>query len=257
MEIAQTNEMKLEKKPIVMAVSLDARLKKMYTNEERDELLDDIKEQLEAYEQLKKDHNKRGQEHKQLENDYELLKDHFKFYKDTLESATNHNKILENQVIRDNLTGLYNKRHLDDEIKFYTKYAERDGRPFSLLVFDVDNFKEINDKYGHSKGDVVLKSVSDTVKKNIDERDLAFRYGGDEFVVLCPDTKESDAEKLADRLCKAVNKKSTGVSIKMGVSEYNKNSEVPIFDRADGLLYLAKALGKDCYVTESFAKTLR
>ncbi|GAF68652.1 unnamed protein product [marine sediment metagenome] len=262
METTQNSPERMDRvSSLLEGVSLDDILAKNTTNEELKETLNILKKRLDEYEQLKYKHNELGQAYAQSKKDYATLKDVFDSFQQLYKEEHKHSRKLEDQVICDDLTGVYNQRHLlKNEIPLHIKYALRDKRPFSLIVFDVDNFKAVNDSRGHSKGDSLLKEVAAVMRKNIAERDIAFRYGGDEFVVLCPDTSESEAEVLADRLCKTLKsetiKKNLRVSVSMGISQYDAKNKLHIFDCADKNMYLAKNLGRGCYVTDSFAKTL-
>lgn len=107
---------------------------------------------------------------------------------------------LESLVLRDELTGLYNRRYMTDRLDKEISLCRRHGRRFSVIYLDLDGFKQVNDRFGHSAGDRVLREVGDWLKVNVRFEDLPARMSGDEFVVLLPDTGPSDAANLVIRL---------------------------------------------------------
>ncbi|MCX8193818.1 MAG: GGDEF domain-containing protein [Candidatus Pacearchaeota archaeon] len=100
----------------------------------------------------------------------------------------------------DTKTQLYNYRYFNSSLKHELAISERYGRPLSLMLIDIDDFKKINDAHGYLRGDEILQLVATIIKSNIRETDIAARFGGEEFVVLMPETKEEEAEKMAERL---------------------------------------------------------
>ena len=106
----------------------------------------------------------------------------------------------ERLATRDSLTGLANRRLFDESLQREVARAQRLGTPVSLLVFDVDHFKQVNDTYGHQTGDAVLREVADALVANTKNYDVAARYGGDEFVVLLPGCNRDDAIRVAERV---------------------------------------------------------
>lgn len=159
------------------------------------------------------------------------------------------------QSIRDALTGLYNRRYLDDILPREIARAERNGQTLSLLLFDVDHFKTFNDVHGHEAGDVVLKSVADVVQGNIRESDIACRHGGEEFVIILPDTPlqaaQARAESLRDQVARMqtlLNGSELGViTISVGVAAFplHGNSDSALIKAADQAMYQAKQLGRN------------
>lgn len=145
-------------------------------------------------------------------------------------------KELEKLSITDSLTNLYNQRHFYKSIEMETAKVNRYSHKLSLLLFDIDNFKHFNDTFGHVEGDSVLTRFGCILLKNIRKTDLAFRYGGDEFLVLLPETDEIEAKKMADRICEEY-----CLSVSVGISEYQKNESINSFmNRVDSLMYKDK-----------------
>ena len=148
---------------------------------------------------------------------------------------------------RDYLTGLLNRRFLDSELKKQLASTYRNSHNFfSVIMFDIDNFKFFNDVYGHNAGDVVLKALGGIVSKSVRGSDVAFRYGGEEFLVLLPNTSKTDALDVAYRLNRQVaNTKVTfvdergmehkkPVSVSVGVVEINQESPIWLLYRVGG-----------------------
>lgn len=153
-------------------------------------------------------------------------------------------------AIYDTLTKIYNRNYF--ELKFSEEVirSKREGTAFSLIMMDLDNFKEINDKYGHKFGDEILVKVVDVVKKRLRKSDFFFRWGGDEFILLLPNTDINGAEILTNKLRKIINQIEVGgikVSASFGVIEF-KGAEIDkesLFKKLDEALYKAKQLGKN------------
>jgi diguanylate cyclase (GGDEF)-like protein len=154
----------------------------------------------------------------------------------------------------DALTGVCNRRYLEDRIKEELARQKRYQRPLSIMIFDIDCFKEINDTYGHQCGDFILTSVVSTVRSSLREVDILARYGGDEFCCVLPDTPLSATHLLADRIRRDVmkseyvfddNKIAVTVSIGIsGVDKATENSDA-LFKKADDALYDAKRAGRN------------
>ncbi|WP_024460360.1 GGDEF domain-containing protein [Marinimicrobium sp. LS-A18] len=153
----------------------------------------------------------------------------------------------------DALTGLGNRAALDTALHRELRLAERCGSEFSLLLVDVDHFKQINDRWGHSRGDQVLREVGKAISHACRETDLVYRYGGEEFVVLLSGTDANGARIFAERLRHAVqtwvsDRERLSVTVSIGVSTRKPEGETSIhslFDRADQALYRAKAQGRN------------
>jgi len=156
----------------------------------------------------------------------------------------------------DSLTGVYNRRFLKDFSRKYMKDVKREEDKLSMLLIDIDNFKIKNDTYGHKTGDKIIKKLISIIKKIVRDNDLIIRYGGDEFIVLLPNTNIINARKVGEKLVSYINQinqlesKEQLFTITIGTSEYkssDKNIE-NIIHRADESLYKAKDLGKNCVV---------
>jgi len=159
--------------------------------------------------------------------------------------------------ITDNLTGLFNSRHFYDELKSEIARTMRYGRPLSLMVVDVDNFKRLNDAYGHLEGDRVLGNLAEVIRNCLRAGDSAYRLGGDEFVVLLPETELGRAELVAERLremfaalqLNPTEQLSVHCSVSIGVTRYEQCEEFTTFvQRADSGAYQAKHQGRNCVV---------
>lgn len=156
--------------------------------------------------------------------------------------------------ITDSLTGLYNSRHFYGQIQVEMERAQRYGHPLALMLLDVDNFKQFNDRYGHLEGDRVLSGLAQVIRDCIRLSDSAYRYGGEEFVALLPETGSEEALHVAERLRSAFEQKifspagngAVNMTISIGVSSYLPGDEVKGFiRRADEGTYEAKRQGKN------------
>lgn len=153
----------------------------------------------------------------------------------------------------DTLTGLFNRAALDRDLSREIAKAARSGKPLSVAMIDADRFKIVNDTYGHAFGDVVLGKLAERFLESLRPSDLLYRYGGEEFLVLLPDTPQDQAqivlERLRKRACAApISKGSIEVtqSVSVGIAMHIKNeSPVALVSRADEALYSAKAQGRN------------
>lgn len=157
---------------------------------------------------------------------------------------------LEISAIQDPLTNLYNRIHLSACIAKEIKSFSRSKYPFSILFIDIDEFKTINDNFGHTVGDHILKSFADLLSNILREDDIAFRYGGEEFVVLAKYTAVSQAYKLAERIRKKIEihdfHTKFSITISLGVHEYKEgDTHDDIINYADNMMYQAKSLGRN------------
>jgi len=175
----------------------------------------------------------------------------------------------EDLAMTDSLTGLYNRRYFIETLKNEMAQAKRANSPLSLISFDIDFFKAVNDSYGHLAGDEVLRDLGKLIKSSTREGDVACRFGGEEFMILLPDTHISDdvggnrdkgAKALAERLresvkskikIKGVKEEDNKIAISVGVVMWDeKESLLSLFDRVDKLMYEAKEGGRDKVVTQ-------
>ena len=149
----------------------------------------------------------------------------------------------------DALTGLHNRRYFHETLAREVARAHRYGRQLALVVFDLDDFKAINDRIGHLAGDSVLAETAERVKDVVRSADVACRVGGDEFAVLLPESVASDADQLYHRLLGAVGSRPVGqagrLSVSAGIAELRDDDDpTSFFERADEALYRAKERGK-------------
>lgn len=158
--------------------------------------------------------------------------------------------------VTDSLTGLFNRRHLHELLQIEIDRCERYKRALALMILDCDDFKLINDTLGHLEGDRVLQGVSRLIGECLRSSDSAFRYGGEEFVVLMPETDGPAALLLAERLRKSLaegwarqDEAGPGCTASIGVAEYKLGEgERSLVSRADSATYQAKRQGKNCVV---------
>lgn len=160
-----------------------------------------------------------------------------------------HNRLLS---LRDHLTGLGNRSYFDETLSCMKATAQRENRPFSLLMLDLDNFKQVNDQCGHIEGDLVLKQFSKILRDALRTNDHVFRFGGDEFVLLLAHSDLLNPELVARRIVKMVgddpllNKHFVTTSI--GFTNWiSGDSNASIIERADKALYHAKDHGKNTF----------
>jgi two-component system cell cycle response regulator len=175
-----------------------------------------------------------------------------------LRESVNHSIAL---AVTDDLTGLYNRRYFDRHLNVLLGKAQEQERNLAVMILDIDHFKLVNDTYGHDAGDVVLREFSARVKRNIRGVDLACRFGGEEFVVLMPDTDVSNAELVAERVRRAVGEKAFDingqrpltVTVSVGVSLNESQADTPesLIKRADLALYRAKREGRNRVILDA------
>ena len=168
---------------------------------------------------------------------------------------------LHDKAIIDGLTKLYTKRHFMEQLEASLNLARRFGKPFSLVLVDIDHFKKVNDTYGHLTGDHVLVGVAETMRRALRQYDAAFRYGGEELAMLLPETDVDGAAKLAERVrsrianrtFKAEDGRKLTVTASFGVAMRQPDMSTPeqIIEAADGALYAAKERGRNRVVVVS------
>ncbi len=178
---------------------------------------------------------------------------HFKFlHEQDVEHA--YYEAISELVTKDGLTELYNKRKFDEEAEREVSRALRYGRSLSMIVFDLDNFKQINDTYGHLCGDFVLKQIASILRELLRPEQLAARVGGDEFVILCPETELDGAVTLAQRLRDRVAGLDysycdfkISVTCSFGVARLTSEMKTgeEVYNAADQALYASKRAGRN------------
>ncbi len=172
---------------------------------------------------------------------------------------------LQQQVRTDALTGLFNKRHLQLTLETEMERSRRAQQPTSLILLDIDHFKCINDRFGHPAGDRVLQALAQILLNEVRRVDSVYRFGGEEFAVVLPNTSQATAAQVAERLRRAMEAHPTqletgeqvGTTASFGVSCYQTSTEeswLQFLQRADKQLYQAKARGRNCVVVEPAVK---
>ncbi|MBW2995916.1 GGDEF domain-containing protein [Candidatus Woesearchaeota archaeon] len=190
----------------------------------------------------------------------ELRQDYIALKKDN-EKKEKKIAILGPKAIEDGLTKAYNHSYFKEQLEKEVKKSDEDNVPVSLIAFDIDNFKHINDTYGHPIGDDILVRITELGKEYFTGEDLFCRYGGDEFTVIMPDTIIEDAAKAAEEYRKLVEKQKFDykghelkVTLSLGVVQHTdkyKSSE-GLFTAADTLLYEAKKQGRNMVASQKF-----
>jgi len=167
----------------------------------------------------------------------------------------------EERARTDMLTGLPNRRALDEFLRTAQIAAMEDGRPMSVMLLDIDHFKKFNDTFGHGVGDQVLRLVANVLRDRLREHDLPARYGGEEFIAVLPGADLTTCEAVAERIRRAIcecqiKRRSTGdllpgITISIGVGEFRPGeSMADLIERCDRALYRAKGSGRNQVLTE-------
>jgi diguanylate cyclase (GGDEF)-like protein len=159
------------------------------------------------------------------------------------------------QSIRDALTGLYNRRYLEEAMQMEERRSQRSGQPFGILMMDLDNFKQLNDRHGHDAGDYVLREFAQVLQRETRSGDIACRYGGEEFTVILPGaTREASlqrARQLREALAASrfvhLGQDLGQVTVSIGVAAFPDNGRewLAVLQQADQALYRAKEQGRD------------
>ena len=166
------------------------------------------------------------------------------------------NKRYRQLAYRDELTGLYNNRYFQEAMENELDRSKRYQRPLSLIFFDIDLFKEINDRLGHLVGDVALREVAKQVSQVMRTSDIVVRYGGDEFAIIMPETDKAGLEAFAERIRHSIEAMTItvdGVPLQLTISvggtatsgKQKKVDEIAIIAAADKALYQAKRAGRN------------
>ena len=167
---------------------------------------------------------------------------------------TEANKKLEKLATTDSLTGLYNRVKTDEFLNYEIIRFRRYKSKFSIMILDLDDFKILNDTYGHQTGDKVLEIFSDILKNSVRKADMVGRWGGEEFLVIMPETNIEDAKKLGEKIAKNLREYNfsfikRSITVSVGVGEFTKEDNVKeFFARVDDNLYEAKKKGKDLVI---------
>lgn len=167
-----------------------------------------------------------------------------------LRNLSAHMNSLYDMATKDDKTGLYNMRFFDTILEHEIKRVERYKKDLSIVIIDADNFKQINDNYGHRQGDTVLLRIAKVIKENTRKSDVLARFGGEEFVILLPNTEVRKALRISERLRKKImiDKElfRIGVTISIGISNFEPNDNIAtLFEKADKALLTAKREGKN------------
>jgi diguanylate cyclase (GGDEF)-like protein len=172
----------------------------------------------------------------------------------------------EREARHDFLTGLPNRQAFQEKVTMETERARRYGRPLSILMVDIDNFKLVNDALGHEAGDTVLRKVASTLQNSLRNLDFVARFGGEEFIVILPETDLAGALDTADRVRLAIRENPVetangflAITVSIGASSNfvkDLTDHLQMISDADQALYLAKKTGKDCVKTLAGANAL-
>lgn len=169
--------------------------------------------------------------------------------KETQMELEKKNKILSEMSNIDGLTKINNHRALIEILSSEMVESQRSEKPLSVTIFDIDNFKKVNDSNGHVFGDYILVEIAKIIKKGIRNNDIAGRYGGEEFMVIFTDTDSEKAKKVSDRIRENIEKyefdKGQKITISGGVKQYQGETVAELIENADTNLYKAKENGKN------------
>ncbi|WP_156914176.1 diguanylate cyclase [Paucisalibacillus globulus] len=152
----------------------------------------------------------------------------------------------------DRLTGALTRKYLDDALQYHAEFSRNSGETFSIIMLDLDRFKQVNDRYGHQVGDNVLQKVSHTVMESLEENYILGRYGGEEFIIILPSVGQDEALEIGDVIRKTVTSKRLlgdkfEVTLSMGIATYPNHGQhvKELIEKADQALYMAKETGRN------------
>jgi diguanylate cyclase (GGDEF)-like protein len=166
--------------------------------------------------------------------------------------------------LRDSLTGCFNRGHAVEQLGNELRRARRSHQPLSIVMFDIDHFKTVNDRLGHIRGDEVLQAVGTLLARVLRSSDIRCRYGGDEFLIILPDTPSSGAEMVAESLRREISlitatagEHTVAITASLGVTTATQSESIVthFIDRADGALYEAKRLGRNRFCVSPVGAT--
>lgn len=215
--------------------------------------LDAIRKHLAQYRSIEETRQKK------LETQLELLNSRVHGMEDEGENLRKRLQEKHEQAVRDPLTGLYNRLAYDERIVQELARWKRYSQPMVMMIIDIDHFKTVNDTYGHKAGDKALVLIANQIRDHLRESDFLARFGGEEFVVLMPETDLDSAIIAADKLLKAVERcefhyqnAKVSITVSAGLAQPRKDdSTESLFQRADQAMYRAKAAGRNCCLTET------
>jgi len=196
----------------------------------------------------------------ELTNSNERLKQEIEERKQAEEALMDSEKRFRELSIVDELTFLYNSRHFYSQLKIELERSNRYKQHLTLLLLDLDDFKVLNDTYGHVEEDKVLRQLGQVIKKCLRKTDSAYRYGGEEFTVLLPMTTSVNGVVIAERIRTEFNKETFSpepgqdihLTVSIGIAQYKPQEDMKSFvNRVDQLMYQAKKNGKDRVCSEA------
>ena len=171
---------------------------------------------------------------------------------------------LQRQAIRDSLTGLFNRRYMEESLERELRRATRKQSTVGIIMLDLDYFKHFNDAFGHQVGDTILRDFGDFLKGHVRGSDVACRYGGEEFTLILPETSLDEACERAEQIRQELKFREvqhngqvySNLSVSLGVAAYPQHAETAdaILQAADAALYRAKAEGRDRVLVAEIAK---
>lgn len=205
----------------------------------------------EQYERMTQENEKAERRREALDQLNEQLIDMQKELEASYRKVLEENRLLEAQALTDAVTGLTNRYALEQALRAQALLAQRHHQPLTLLMMDVDHFKQYNDRFGHPAGDEALRIIGDLLRQTIRASDVAARYGGEEFVILLPQTDQYAGEEIAHRIREAVSACSfphDRLRVSIGLATLNVHAEDAegLLRAADKALYMAKQTGRDC-----------
>ena len=151
----------------------------------------------------------------------------------------------------DKLTGISNRRFFQEKLDEHIKLYWKEAKVFSLLIIDIDHFKKVNDTYGHQIGDIVLVKLANILKTQARTEDIAARFGGEEFIIILPDTDEEESIVIAQKFNQEVEtakwEETGSLTVSIGIATFSeKDTEASIVKNADLALYVSKEMGRNC-----------
>lgn len=184
-------------------------------------------------------------------NKINLLRELHGYFKMSLKNALDHQQI-KHLASRDHLTNLGNRVHYEETVKRLISHAKRHKHSFGLLLIDLDKFKQVNDKQGHQQGDQLLIAVAEVIQSCLRESDYAFRWGGDEFCCLLPESCLNGNAQIGQRIREAFTQHPElsryGISCSIGSANFSStDSAESLLARADNAMFGAKENGRDCF----------